>query len=194
MFGNVPLPSLSPDPPPGFLAFHGCQREEASDRWDVVKALFAALLCLLPLQAFAQVAALQEFNVRMLADDESELFVNGMKVFTTAKFNEVYQTTLYLRAGDIITASVKDLQGGEGGFLLFVASHKNAEVFNAADFKYSVVVEPGWQTTPSLVGFNPPVLKPSSRTEFTGAKNLQSVWSRKQDQRYATVHFKYVVP
>ena len=159
-----------------------------------MKALFAALLCLLPLHVFAQTAPLQEFSVRMLADDESQLFVNGMKVFTTANFNEVYQTTLYLRPGDIITVSVKDLQGGQGGSFLFVASHKNVEAFNAADFKYSVAVEPGWQITPSLAGFTPPVLKPSDRTEFTGAKNLQKAWSKTQDQRYATVHFKYVVP
>lgn len=53
-----------------------------------------------------------EFKVRLLADDSSCLFVNGMKVLETGKYNEVRQTSLYLRRGDIVTVPVPDLQVG----------------------------------------------------------------------------------
>ncbi len=144
--------------------------------------------------AFASAIPLKEFRVRGLFDDRGQIFVNGMKVMETQKF-EPYDCKLYLRPGDIITCSVWDKQGGKGGALILVASYNGKEVFSGSDFKYAIQVDNDWKIIPSMIGFESPLIQETIRAgQFPEAVNLKKAWARKWNQQDPVVHFKYVIP
>ena len=137
--------------------------------------------------------AVQEFTLFMFADDWATVRVNGNEVLFAA-FPETKNTKVNLRKGDIITISVEDRQGGKGGALRAYLFQGNSAVVTSADFRYQEAPDRSWMTTPSMFGFKSPQVKKIGNAVLENVKNVEEVWAQPQDQKFARLFFKYVMP
>ena len=156
-------------------------------------AIFATIACI----ASAQVPATEKLidcQIYLYCDDEGELFVNGLPVIKATDYQRVFESKVPLKRGDIITATVKDKQGGPGGFWAILVLKNNAPLAASKDFEYTTAPNPDWRTNPALTGFKKPRLSRLDNFALGNAKNPQRAWSQQADRNFETLHFKFVVP
>jgi hypothetical protein len=140
------------------------------------------------------VAAQPDFEIFATADDEYELFLNGTKILSGRDRFKAQSTKLALGHGDVLTAIVKDDQGGQSGEFGVLIFRGGREVISTAQFKYTVKTPPAdWVTSKSTDGLRPPKVF-NGKVGMGTHRAPKFAWSQKSDQVYATVYFKYVVP
>ena len=134
-------------------------------------------------------------ELHILADDEFEVFVNGKSTWKASDYENVLKKPLPLQRGDILVISVTDKQGGLGGMLATVLLRNNAVLASTKDFRYTVNPTADFMTIRSLQGLRSPDFEPLHKSFGLGPEmQPKRAWSQKSDQKYGTVHFKYIVP
>ncbi len=151
--------------------------------------LFVFLFCHLTL---AEETASQ-YHAHVYCDDVGELFVNGNLVLKMDNWTKPFEAALKLKKGDVITAIVKDAQGGPGGAFSILVLRDNKNFLDVKDFRYATDPKPGWQTNPSMAGFRRPEFSPLTTISLANVKNLQKAWTEPKDRRFGTVYFKTIV-
>jgi hypothetical protein len=148
----------------------------------------------LPDTAKQGVAPQPDFVIYAVADDEFQLFINGTKILSARDRFNAQSTKFALARGDVITAIVKDDQGGQSGVFGLVIFKGNRDVISTAQFKYTAK-EPAkdWATSKSMDGFRTPKIF-VGKVGMGSERSPRFAWSQKPDQVYGIVYFKYVVP
>jgi len=134
-----------------------------------------------------------KYQAHVYCDDVGELFVNGNSVLRMDNWTKPFEVALEIKKGDVITAIVKDAQGGPGGAFSILVLRDDKNFIDIKDFRYATDPKPDWQTNPSMAGFRWPEFSPLTTISMGNAKNLQKAWTDPKDRRFGTIYFKTIV-
>ena len=161
------------------------------------RPLTATVLILLIVFGFFHLSLAEDstpkYQAHVYCDDVGELFVNGSSVLKMDNWTKPFEVPLKIAKGDVITALVKDAQGGPGGAFSILVLRDDKVFLDVKDFRYATNPKPDWQTNPSMAGFRWPEFSPLTTISLGNAKNLQKAWTEPRDQRFGTIYFKTVV-
>jgi len=133
-------------------------------------------------------------QVLACADDEFTLFLNGREILAGSKPRRVESGLFSIVKGDVLTAIVKDKDGGGGEAwfsLRVVRDGKTA--LDAGDLRYLPSESLNWKTTKLLTGFRDPKIWTHEKQMGTDPRP-RAVWAGTKDAAASVLYFKGVMP
>jgi hypothetical protein len=156
---------------------------------------FATALCITSALAQSPQSSATACQVYVSADDSFELFVNGTSAWKDSQFDKVVNKTILLKRGDVVTVTVTDQQGGQGGHFAAVLLRGESVVASSKDFRYTVDPAADFKTSSNIQGLRAPALETLQLSFGLGAKKQpKKAWTQKSDRNTGMVYFKLVMP
>lgn len=132
-----------------------------------------------------------EVTVNLWCDDSGALFVNGKKAME-ASFKKAETGRIFVKSGDVITIEMGNKVGPmQLGLECFNGKQK---ILTASELFYTHKPEKGWNTQQKFeFGYRRPLTEAKRGMTLGEVENPTIAIRQREDEKYQTLYFKYVV-